>query len=922
MNPTTAILLAILLVLSATSPAAAQGQPAPPLDPNNGTWHIGLDKLWGVNNKNEGRRLDIYPVFIDGKWVNALATARNFNTSIHLIEESDVKVDAAAKTVSGKIKVLITPDTWVPKDGQPFYIEAEIRGKLEPQAGGAINLTGTYTARRTDGKPINEQQAVVESNLIGAVGRTDTGWENSVWTFPMNQIADPDSIDLDLIDITLGIADGKVNWGTIGITPQAKMPTVKKYPLDVSNFEPVSAAGVARGSVVVTGRHLHPGGDPNAKYRIDVLGLRVQGLAGGKATIVRLENGQPTGEGRLAAGRGTCTKGGGDKADLSALWRHDLNTDPWWVPVKGFVAPAAGEHPRLLFRKSDVPALRQRAQSDLGKAIIVRLRQTLGNDGEALPTRFNETPPHNHDQSPDMPLGTFTTWHAAGYGFLYQLTGDRKYADMARQCAQWMLDGKMDIDNRYAWWKPGTDLRCGSVLGAMAYAYDFCYDAWPDDFRRKIALEIQNFDKLTASAEESAKAKGTQPETTSIKKLAGRSGYPPGSNHYGSLIGGTGVAMLAIKGDPGVDNAFVDARLAEIESNMPRMLELGFGDGGWYAEGLPPSRLSANGGFVELMHAMKCAAGRDYINAPRPNAAWITLRWVMHLGGSGYSSVPSRGTYGGDELYGKKGGLSGSGDFAFGFGAVPEKYKAALLWSHQTFVEPFEKGKYGTTGEQKTYNVHDYPHRAIFSFLHWPDGKAQNPAEVLPLCAVDRIHGYFIARNRWQDADDIIVTHLLEYGPRGYYVAADGKRNTDRPGTLRIWGHGLRTFMTTNTAGSSVTAFVPGKDGSFLLTMRKGGPTGMAVDFSKASGADLVVALVGPAAVDSRGAGRDKPATGPKANTQYQQLKVGDAPAYVFTMQTGQAPQIKADGDKLLVGGQTYTWDGRILQPATFTPSQ
>ena len=54
---------------------------------------------------------------------------------------------------------------------------------------------------------------------------------------------------------------------------------------------------------------------------------------------------------------------------------------------------------------------------------------------------------------------------------------------------------------------PGTDLRCGSVLGAMAYAYDFGYEAWPEDFRKKIALEIQNFDKVTASSKDGWAAK-------------------------------------------------------------------------------------------------------------------------------------------------------------------------------------------------------------------------------------------------------------------------------------------------------------------------------------------------------------------------------------------------------------------------------
>ena len=35
----------------------------------------------------------------------------------------------------------------------------------------------------------------------------------------------------------------------------------------------------------------------------------------------------------------------------------------------------------------------------------------------------------------------------------------------------------------------------GAILAGVAYAYDFCYDAWPEDFRKKVALEIQNYKK-------------------------------------------------------------------------------------------------------------------------------------------------------------------------------------------------------------------------------------------------------------------------------------------------------------------------------------------------------------------------------------------------------------------------------------------
>ena len=90
-----------------------------------------------------------------------------------------------------------------------------------------------------------------------------------------------------------------------------------------------------------------------------------------------------------------------------------------------------------------------------------------------------------------MPIDTFTSWHAAGFGFLYQLTGEQKYADLSKQCVELMLAGKFDRNPRYSWISGGTTMRASNVLGAMAYAYDFCYNAWPEDFARKSPLKCR-----------------------------------------------------------------------------------------------------------------------------------------------------------------------------------------------------------------------------------------------------------------------------------------------------------------------------------------------------------------------------------------------------------------------------------------------
>jgi hypothetical protein len=726
--------------------------PAVQVDPLNATWHIGLTELWPSGAKPQNRALDIYQVFDNGRPVNALGSARFFNKSMHFVRRADLVMDIPGLKLTGTMVVLITPDAWVPRDGQPFELTVDLKGELAQEAG-QWRLRGTYAARRTDGQPMREDARAVEGKLGGGGGPTETGWDNAVWRVQLTQVRTPGGVDKDTLDITLGIANGKVQWGLIGVTPEPNWPATKRYPFDIRGFQLLSNAGIATGSAVLTARHIHPGGDPKQLVRIDVTARRVQGLAGGEAALTVLDGGKPAGAPTQAFGRGLVSKGGG-QTQPTGLWIHERDDRPWWTPVEGHKPVAPGEHPRLLFRADDLPALRKRAETPEGKAILARLRKLLdGRNGDTLPTRFSATPPANGRTAPPLPIGAFTSFHGAGYGFLYQITGEKKYAELARQSIELMFDGKYDIDNRYSWVMPGTDLRCGTVLAAVAYAYDFCYDAWAEDFRRKVALEIQNYNKLTATPDQGQ---------ITLAYLTGRANFPPGSNHYGSLIGGTGVALLAILGDPGVDSATLEARLAETEMNIPRMLELGFGDGGWFAEGLGSSSGLSRLPMTQLLCAERHARGRDYLDS-RPNAQWMNLMWIMHLGGSGWGSIPNRGVYEGDTPAFR------DAEMCVAFGGLEAKYQPAMLWSYQTFVgsrEPKDKLECGP--DEQSWGAQRYPYGAVYSFINWPMGiEPKNPATVLPLAAVDRIHGYFVARNRWQDSDDIIVTHWLEYGPPG-----------------------------------------------------------------------------------------------------------------------------------------------------------
>lgn len=553
---------------------------------------------------------------------------------------------------------------------------------------------------------------------------------------------------------------------------------------------------------------------------------------------------------------------------------------PWPAPVKGFVPPKAGEHPRLFFRKADLPRIKKRAETDEGQAIIKRLRFLLnGGDGETMPTVFNKSGKAYEGKTKAPPVGrTYTLWHGAGFGMLYQLTGAKKYADLGKECVQRALDGQRDRDDRYSWVKPGGALRAGPSLGAIAMAYDLCYDGWTDNFRKKLARSIQDYN---------------QGRFMSLAEMARGKRHNPGSNHWGCQIGGAGLAVLAIQGDPGTDARLLAGHREAVEKNILREVTEGFGDHGYFWEHPGPGQIASDTAFVPLLQAMRVAGGKDFLT-PRPNAEWVSLKWALWLlptpRGPYYPNPRPQAGYGTE--YFQRAGLSKGGQFVQGFGAIDEKHVPAMLWVYKHFVEPTEAREYTDQlkAGEKSYDALTYPHRAVLALVNWPfDVEATDPAGVLPRAVGDEKMGYYVFRNQWKDADDVIVGVLL------------GARN-DGPGTVKVWGLGKRLTFGQMRKGKA-DHFAARPDGSGTLTATD---TFLAVDYSRGSGAEALVVL--------GGAGVGKPAAKSGGPVKVTDVEVGGKPFSVLTLQkNGDAPVPKVDGDKIVVGGQTITFDGKKL---------
>ena len=536
----------------------------------------------------------------------------------------------------------------------------------------------------------------------------------------------------------------------------------------------------------------------------------------------------------------------------------DGREEPWPKPVPGHVPVQPGEHPRLLFRRSDLPALKARARTPAGKAILKRLMDILSSDlGDQIERAIKD------EDAGARATSNYTLSHPAGFGLLYHLTGNKRYADLAREAMDKALSGVRDPDERYSFRKPNGALRAGPSLGLTALGYDLCYDGWHEDYRRKVCRAIAEYN-------EGANA--------SLPELVRGSRHMPASNHWGMQVGGGALGALAVMGDPGAEAVPMDELLAQSRKAMIRNVTEGFGDHGWFAEGDGTGVMASHIVYLAAIQAWRVAGGLDFA-APRPNCRWPVLKFVLQTIPRGdQPDFPKRGAY--PHNVWSRDGMSGPGTFCEGFGVVHDYEKPALLWLYNRVSRKLDVDA-GAPFETASC----YPHRAVLSFVNWPFGMDElDPAECIPRAIRDEKFGFYACRNRFKDENDILVT-LQTQNTRGWHRA-----NTDA--SVWIWGLGKKEKWGAFRAKAAY--WQPAADGSMILAGGDG--THLAVDFSGASGADAMLVMAGP------GAGEGT------------KVEVGGTVFALKFVTSGAEPDVRVQGDKIVVGKQTVAIeDGHLV---------
>ncbi len=198
-------------------------------------------------------------------------------------------------------------------------------------------------------------------------------------------------------------------------------------------------------------------------------------------------------------------------------------------PLPARAAPAhpgdAG-HPRLLFTRDELPAIRARLATPEGKRWLAGIEGLLA---DAYEHGFGFRAPHaDHSKQP--------LW-AAAEGFLYQLDRDPARLERARR---WTWDGMYaSLPNKNQW-------RQSHRIVGVALAYDLCAEGWDPAFRQ----DVYNY------LLEKARVFTRREDLYDPLNLAGRFGYGgqtrsfPGRGGDGyKYLAAAGLAALAIAGD-------------------------------------------------------------------------------------------------------------------------------------------------------------------------------------------------------------------------------------------------------------------------------------------------------------------------------------------------------------------------------------
>lgn|GEM_PF-4148024 len=419
---------------------------------------------------------------------------------------------------------------------------------------------------------------------------------------------------------------------------------------------------------------------------------------------------------------------------------------------EGHVPTKTAERPRLLFRAADLPALRKKLTTPLGKA----LADKLGKSADAV-----------------------------ACGLMYRLTGEESFAAKAVGDADRVmaLTGGSEIRKCHEW---------GQRMTHIALAYDLCWDAWTAEYRKKAEDYL---DRTAMAAYE-------DPHGFSSAHSEMMANH--GAHHVMGLYSGAGLAGLALWGARGPEpknpsDPFVEMLMAEgikkgdkaameflrrkkqyvrdlaiwkaNDGADPRYLRLAergrhsaelnnlycMGEGGFQGEG-EGYTLSWNDVAFDYAAAYRSAFARPV--STRGDITHFLPRYVM-------TAVWPAGARPVNLTFGVGTGLAGSDYAARAIVLTPPQWRPAVLWYWLKCLGVTAEELRTDAGAAKVAErLANRPLELVYTFLHLsPDDAPAEPGRVMPHVWHAFTRGFTCFRSAWAGADSIVAQIHARQGP-------------------------------------------------------------------------------------------------------------------------------------------------------------
>jgi hypothetical protein len=485
---------------------------------------------------------------------------------------------------------------------------------------------------------------------------------------------------------------------------------------------------------------------------------------------------------------------------------------PYWPkPIANHQPVKPRDHPRLIFRRDEVPTLREKAKTPAGQAILARLNQQLKEK-----VYYEGYVPNGG-------------YHAAGHCFLSLLNDDKQAAETA-----WVhIEKSME--------EPGRRIfEQGPIVAGVAIAYDLCYNSWSKERLRTVTRWLAG--KILWLTNGDTPTRGWNSN--------------PWSNWSARARSAAGLASLAILDEP--DEFFfrrIDVRrFSKIaERNIQRYLMTAVGDRAFGTEGdhytTEPWVLS----LLAYLQAYRNVVGKDLVEGS--SAEWFLPHYLTRiLERDGELDVPT---------YGRSRRFGGGSIFTLGMGTVSERFLPGVMWLFRRHL--------GMEGD-KTFGI-SFPYEAAFALKNYrEDVTPQNPGKILDRVLADKQKGFYVFRDRWQDSNDFVASIYLKRQPLGgawsypdvgsFRIWGLGGRwanpgISDKDGQwtdenvavvpkIRPWKYSKPIFFLSNPNGSGIVSL---KTNDNVVTGSKsragiGLVRSFAVDYSGSSGASGLFAVV------------------------------------------------------------------------------